>query len=184
MKTGRVVTLAPRPDQAEKLAYMQRRAAKDARDPMVVSWASRIARPFAPDDYLGIARELFRWVRDGIRYQRDPDRREELAPARVVLDRGWDDCDGKVRLFVAGLRSLGLDARVHPVWRAGILGHVQGQVRFPRSESVEHNQAGWLVGDLTIRGAELGDNPRRIASNPDTGKLPLSGGPPPVYLRP
>lgn len=184
MNTTRQVQIPPAPDQQQKLAFMQRRADHDALDPLIVSWASRIARPFAPDDWMGIATELFHWVRDGIRYQRDPDRKEELAPARIVLARGWDDCDGKVRLFVAGVRALGLEGRFFPIWRAGQLSHVMAAVKFAGSEKLPRNQHGWLIGDLTIRGAELGQNPYTIASNPDTGKLPLSGGPPPRFWIP
>jgi len=160
-------------------------AFRDALDPIIVEFASRLARPFAPDDYLSIVREIFRWVRDGIRYQRDPGLREDFAPAMVVLQRGWDDCDGKIKLAVALMRALGIEADVVPVWGSeGELSHVQLRVRFPGSNRVEGNQDGFLYAEITIRGAELGQSPRAIASNPETGKLPLSGGPDPAYLRP
>lgn len=173
----RLVHVEPRPEAVAKFNMLQSLAHRDAIDPVVVAFASKLAAPHAPDDWHGIAREIFAFVRDGIRYQHDPDRREELAPARLVLARGWDDCDGKARLAVALMRAVGLDAQIVPLWRRGQLAHVSIRVRFPGSERAAGNVAGWLPGELTIRGAELGDNPRRIAPNPQTGKLPLSGGP-------
>jgi transglutaminase-like putative cysteine protease len=167
----------PRPTEIRKLIVLRGQAYDDALDPAIVEMASTLARPFAPDDYLAIAREIFRWVRDGIRYQRDPGLREEFASAGEVLKRGWDDCDGKVKLAVAMLRSVGMTADVHPVWRGGNLTHVQLRVRWPGSTKVPGNVNGWIIGDETIKGAELTQNPRAVASNPDTGKLPLSGGP-------
>lgn len=179
----RVLRVPPRPRALAKWRELERQAAADAIDPVIVQFASRLARPFSPDDWLAIAREIFRWVRDGIRYQHDPDRREEFAPAMEVLQRGWDDCDGKVKLAVALMRALGMDAEVVPVFAGGELGHVQMRVRFPGSRRVAGNVDGWIYGEMTIRGAELTQNPHAVASNPDTGKLPLSGGPVPVYMR-
>lgn len=173
----RVVHIAPQPKALAKFNALQALAHRDAIDPAIVAFASRLAAPHAPDDWHSIAREIFAFVRDGIRYQHDPDRREELAPARVVLGRGWDDCDGKARLAVALMRSVGLDAQLVPLFRRGQLAHVSIRVRFPGSERIAGSVAGWIPGELTVRGVGLGDNPRRIAPNPDTGKLPLSGGP-------
>ncbi len=168
----------PRPTEIWKLDDLRRGAYDDALEPYIVEFASKLAAPFAPDDYLAITREIFRWVRDGIRYQRDPGLHEEFATAAQVLRRGWDDCDGKVRLAVALLRALGIEADVNPKWKGGYLTHVQLRVRFPGSHKVAGNVAGWIVGELTIRGAELTQDPRAIAARPETGKLPLSGGPP------
>lgn len=175
-----VVGVPPLPNEVRKLGVLRQGAFDDATDPKIVRFASELARPFPPDDYLSIAREIFRWVRDGIRYQRDPGLREEFESAGTVLERGWDDCDGKVRLAVAMLRALGIDADVNPKWKDGYLTHVQLRVRFPGSHKIPGNVAGWLVGETTVRGAELTQDPRAIASNAETGKLPLSGGPSPL----
>lgn len=157
----------------------------DALDPVIIEIASTIARPFAPDDYLAIVREVFRWVRDAIRYQADPGLIQDFSPARAVLERGRGNCVLKSKLAVAMLRALGMDADIVPVWDAkGNLPHVYIRVRFPGSHLVEGNRQGWLYAEMTIRGAELGMNPAAIASNPQTGKLPLSGGPEPDYLKP
>lgn len=168
--------VAPKPLEIAKLAKLREGAFDDARDPEIVRFASALARPHAPDDYLAITREIFRWVRDGIRYQRDPGGLEEFESAGTILRRGWDDCDGKVKLAVALLRSLGIEADVEPVWKNGNLSHVQLRVRWPGSQKVPGNRHGWILGELTIAGAELTQDPRSIAPNPETGRLPLSGG--------
>ncbi|SRR6266545_2762709 len=176
MKVRRVVRVMRSPLELAKLAKLRRQASADARDPEIVRFASALARPYRADDWLGISRTVYRWVRDGIRYQHDPDLQEEFAPSSEILSRGWDDCDGKAKLCVALLRALGLDAEVHPVWRGPYLAHVQVRVRFPGSESIRGHVKGWLIGDLTIANAELGQSPFAIASNAQTGKLPLAGG--------
>ena len=160
----------------QKLEILKRQAKRDAVDPIVVRLASRIVRPFAPDEWWKMASEIFRWVRDAIKYQHDPDRTEEFQDAAAIIDRGWDDCDGKAKTAVAMMRALGLDAEIVPHWRNGQLAHVSIRVRFPGSERHPSSVRGWLYGETTVRGAELGDNLKRIAPNPNTGKIPLSGG--------
>lgn len=179
----RVLTVAPKALELAKLQRLREQAIRDATDPMIVQFASRLARPFAPDDWLAIVRTIFQWVRDGIRYQHDPNRQEDFSDAVTILRRGYDDCDGKVKVAVALMRALGIEADVNPVWRDGYLSHVQLRVKFPGSLRVPGNVDGWIYGEMTVRGAELAGNPYAIASNPETGKLPLSGGPPPRYLR-
>lgn len=177
----------------EKLAFMRANIDAGATDPQLVELASTLARPFRADDWRGRAQVLHRFVRDGIRYQRDPNRREQIADPLVTLRRGYDDCDGKVALFVSLARALGLDADIWPVWRPGSEGtsdpeleHVQSAVRWPRSAqgaTLTHDGAdvldappgrGWLVSDPTIAGAELGVDPRVLPKNPDTGKPALA----------
>lgn len=175
----------PVPRELDKFRRFREGAFRDALDPIIIEFASSLARPFAPDDYLAIVREVFRWVRDAIRYQADPGLVQDFSSAAEVLHRGRGNCVLKSKLAVAMLRALGLDADIVPVWdREGRLPHVYIRVRFPGSSRVEGNIDGWLYAEMTIRGAELGQDPRAIASNPETGKLPLSGGPEPAYLRP
>jgi transglutaminase-like putative cysteine protease len=177
LEPRRRIVRTPDPLAVQKLEILKRMAKRDATDPIVVRLASRIVRPFAPDDWWQMAREIFRWVRDAIRYQHDPDRTEEFQDAAAIIDRGWDDCDGKAKTAVAMMRALGLDAEIVPHWRAGQLAHVSIRVRWPGSESHAGSVRGWLYGETTVRGAELGDNLKRIARDPDTKRIPLSGGP-------
>lgn len=169
----------------EKLAFMQAGAARDARNPYVQRIAVQLVKAFRPDDWRGMATEIHRYVRDGIRYTHDPDRKELLMSAVDTLRRGADDCDGKARVAVALARAAGLEAVVWPKWKGPVLAHVQWGVKWPGSERDPRAQAPavrlqlpgrreWIVGELTIKGAELGDDPSRIPVNPETGKLPLA----------
>lgn len=172
-------------DDRAKLAFMRQNAHEGARQQPIVRLASNLVRPFRADDWRAQATTLHRFVRDGIRYQRDPDRREQLADPRASIRRGYGDCDDKVAAFVSLCLALGLDADVWPVWRGDELTHVQGAVRWPGSERLPnaHDGAevqdgppgkGWIISDQTIRGAELGTDPRSLPRNPETGRLPLS----------
>jgi len=91
--------------------------------------AAIAARFLRIPDPLERAAAIHAWVRDSIRYVRDPDLREELADCATILGRSppQDDCDGKARLFVALCRACRLDARIRPV--------------FPEPDSFEHVQA-------------------------------------------
>lgn len=172
-------------DDRDKLRFMRAKATAGARARMIVALASRLTRPFAADDYRARADALFRFVRDGVRYQRDPARREQIADAEVTLERGYGDCDDKAILFAALAGAVGLEADVWPLWKGDFLAHVQEAVRWPGSERVPGARAGsdtldgppgagWLVSDATIAGAALGQDPRTVAVNPETGKLPLA----------
>lgn len=160
----------------EKLAFLDSVANEYATHPKIVALASRLIRRLRPDAYLAQAREIHRFVRDGIRYQPDPNRQEQLINPVSVIERGRDDCDGKAVTAVALMRAVGLDARVHPRWAGDELEHVQVRVRFPGSDHVggPYREGAWLIGEVTIRGAELGEDPHQLPKNPETGKLPLA----------
>ncbi len=170
-------------DDRDKLRFMREGAHRDARLPLIVETASRLVRPYKADDWRSQAQALHRFVRDGIRYQRDPDRREQLADARVPLTRGYGDCDDKVRLFVALANALGIEADTWPVWTGDVLKHVQTAIRWPGSERLPFARSstqldgppgsGWVVSDPTIAGAELGVDPLRLPRN-EVGRLPLA----------
>lgn len=162
-------------DDLTKLKWMQHDAETEARDPLVVNTASQLVHDLRPDDWSTQAQRIHRWVRDNIRYQHDPANLEELAPVRMVLTRRWDDCDGKARTAVAMARALGMEAKVWPMWRGPVLVHVQAAYRWPGSAHYPGaDSRGWVVGDPTIAGAELGQDPRTVPRNPETGRLPLA----------
>jgi transglutaminase-like putative cysteine protease len=178
-------------DDRGKLAFMRRNVHAAARMPSVVTLASRIVRPFRPDDWRTQVTELHRFVRDGVRYETDPDRREQLADPRASVVRGFGDCDDKASALCALGRALGLDCDIWPIWKGTNddgtprLGHVQAAFRWPGTERMRNAHdggevldgppgAGWLIADPTVRGAEVGANPLELPRNPDTGKLPLA----------
>jgi transglutaminase-like putative cysteine protease len=168
-----------------KLAFMRRNVHRAAVMPSVVTLASRIVRPFRPDDWRGQVSELHRFVRDGVRYERDPDQREQLADPRASVVRGYGDCDDKASALCALGRALGIDCDIWPVWKGTTLAHVQAAFRWPGSERLRQAHdgdevldgppgRGWLIADPTVRGAEVGANPLELPRNPDTGKPALA----------
>lgn len=127
----------------------------------------------------GKATAIHRWVRDAIAYQHDPAGLEEFADAETVARSGYDDCDGKARLFVSLIRALRdpeLGARIRPVFdRAGNFVHVQAEVRWPGSERDPRRETpdGWILAELIVKGVELGEDPLRVARV--AGEIPLAG---------
>lgn len=113
------------------------------------------------------ARAIQHWVRDKIHYVQDyriveglPG--EEFADSETVLRRGYDDCDGKSRLFVCLARICGLDVRIRPVFARHPLDfvHVQSEVRWPGSDRLSCSEpGGWCLVELILKGCEIGQNP-------------------------
>ncbi len=113
------------------------------------------------------ARAVHRFIRDTIHYVQDwrvieNEPGEEFADTETILRRGYDDCDGKSRAFVALCRCLGIDARIRPVFTKHPLDfvHVQAEVRWPGSEHVKGaTPDGWCLAEMILKGCEIGMNP-------------------------
>lgn len=158
----------------EKSAYLDAMASLDARQPPVRAFAARIVCARGPNETEPIVRDFHRFVRDCIRYVHDPSA-EEMADSATILNRGFDDCDGKSRLFVALCRAVGIPARIRPVFNAaGDFIHVQAETRWPGSERLPLAQpGGWLLAETTVQGCELGQDPAS-APRDRNGRLRLT----------
>lgn len=150
MTVTRSVTFAG-PD--EKANWLDTMATLDARLPRTREVARRFATArFAdPNDLPAVGRSLARFVRDSIRYVRDP-AGEEFSDSDVILDRGYGDCDDKCRLFVALARSIGARARTRPCFVGDEFVHVQAEL---------FTERGWEIVELIVRGVEPGAAPPR-----------------------
>ena len=119
-----------------------------------------LAAHFAPMPLAQRAAAVHVWVRDNVRYRRDPNGFEELADCESILSRKppRDDCDGKARLFCALALASGLDARILPVFPdPWTFAHVQAQVRYPGSANHPRaNKDGWIGVELCLEGVPLG----------------------------
>ena len=154
----------------DKAAWLDGQAWVDARLPYVRDVARRICLAHDPNDFEGIARDVFELAQHRIKYISDP-ASEEFSDAEVVLRQGYGDCDDKVRLFVALLRSASpsFNAAIRPVLTSDgeSFAHVQGVVRFPGSNLVRAYRGGvatyiaapggWLTAEVILRDARLGD---------------------------
>lgn len=161
----------------EKAQWLDAAASVDAASPWVQAQARWITTyaltPLAKAD------AVLRYVRDAIEYRPDRDpvgkRAEEFADTKSIMQRGFDDCDGKVRTFVALVRALalpGLVARVRPIHpRPGDFRHVQAEVRGPGIPGTE--VGGWARVETIVEGVEIGGDVARMR-RPD-GTYPLAG---------
>lgn len=150
------------PDGRAKAQWIDAQASLDARKPAVRELATRYAHAKGPNNPEGLARDLHAFCRDAIRYVRDPSF-EELADSTTILQRGFDDCDGKARLFVALCRAVSLDARIRPVFKGRDFVHCQAEVRWPGSEKLPTQQGdGWILAELILAGCELGQDPETL----------------------
>jgi transglutaminase-like putative cysteine protease len=118
-----------------------------------------------------LARELHRFARDEIRYVRDRGRGpsgEQFADSETIVARGYDDCDGKSRLFVALCRVVGLEAHIRAIFpHPGQFRHVQAEVRWPGSQREPlAGPGGWLLAELILKGCELGQSPDDVPRGP------------------
>jgi transglutaminase-like putative cysteine protease len=142
-----------REDGMQKAQWLDSMATLDARLPEVRQLARTIAMApiHDPNDREALARDIHGWVRDCIKYIRDP-AGEELSDAQQTLLQGFGDCDDKARLFVALCRSVGIDARIRPCFSGDNFVHVQAEVNVGRPKR-------WMLAELIAQGVPLGANP-------------------------
>jgi transglutaminase-like putative cysteine protease len=151
----------------EKANWLDAMAALDARLPETRALARRFAMsPYNDPNQLGaLARQFHRFVRDSIKYVRDP-HAEEFTDSDTILLRGYGDCDDKARLYVALCRSAGIVARIRPCFVGDDFVHVQAETLL---SDCEHGAAcfqedpgcQWCLSELIVHGLEIGDAPPR-----------------------
>lgn len=166
----------------EKARWLDAMAGMDSLRTSVQEFARRFLNM---NDAEARTRAIQRWVRDNIHYESDfrvsqGHAGEELADTPTMLRRRFEDCDGKARAMVAivraaeMLRPLGVQARIRPVYTRHPYAfvHVQVEVRWPRSEISERAQpGGWLLAELILKGAEIGDDPDTVPRGPGGERL-------------
>ncbi|TXH58029.1 MAG: hypothetical protein E6Q97_03310 [Desulfurellales bacterium] len=121
---------------------------------------------------------IFHFVRDRIKYVRDPGGKEQFADSAVVLKRGFDDCDGKARLFAAliyaseHLDPVGLEVELVPVFpMPDVFSHVTARVRWPKSHLFKGaSPDGWLRAETILKDVPLGAGSEKAQRGPD-GKI-------------
>lgn len=93
------------------LRYMAQFTKAAGRDYAIRRLALGIVAPFAQKDYLREAAALHAFVRDRIRYVKDPLDGELVQTPVATLGIGQGDCDDKATLLAALLRAAGHPAR-------------------------------------------------------------------------
>lgn len=168
------------PTLEEKAKWLDAAASLDSLRRGVRDVAARFVRTTSTP--AARTKALHRFVRDGIHYETDyrvaaKSPGEEFADSETILRRGYDDCDGKSRLFVAllraaeALRPLGTESRIRPVFRPHVYAfvHVQVEVRWPGSSSLPYatHPDGWILAEMILKGAELGQDPDDVPRGPN-----------------
>jgi hypothetical protein len=135
----------------QTIREMERLVDKGRADLVVNDAAIRIIRAagVAPKDYAREVTALFRYVRDKVRYVKDPISVELVHSAAETLKRRAGDCDDKAVLLATLLQSVGHKTRFQVVaTRPGDFHHVliQAQVGgrwVPLDPTVERAAPGW-----------------------------------------
>lgn len=154
----------------EKARWLDSAASLDSLRKGLLQAAERFTGMQDPEDR---ARHIQRFVRDHFRYVQDfrvsqGMRGEEFADSESILKRGYDDCDGKSRLYVALVRAaemakpVGLEVAIRPVFQKHPLEfvHVQAVTRWPGSKGLAYaDRAGWVLTELILKGCEMGQDP-------------------------
>jgi len=74
--------------------------------------AEDITRSCRSKDYLCNAERIYNWVKDNIKWDRDPLRKEQIRSPITTLDRGVGDCDDHTVLLGSLLESMGIPTRI------------------------------------------------------------------------
>lgn len=83
-----------------------------ARNPLIRERANIETRYLKQKDWRGQIEKIFEFVRDKIRYQRDIHGVETLHFPEIILEQGQGDCDDKVILLGALLKSIGYPVKL------------------------------------------------------------------------
>lgn len=164
------------PDPETKGKWLDAAASRDVEHPLVQSIAARM-RHDAAGDPLAFCRVAHRHCRDVVKYRSDVGG-EEFADSAMVLARGYDDCDGKSRAFVALCRASGIEglrARIVPIFdKSGHFRHVQAEATWPGARPPLAGPDGWVLAELTLKGVELGQGAEAARRDQLTGRIDLA----------
>lgn len=152
-----------RSDEWTIIANLQAVVDGYGRLPLLREYALRIAPPRQNMDVVRQAAVLFRWVKDNVIYQPDPDGAEFVqTPARMLEQistggRSIGDCDDHVVLLGSLLVALGIPSRVAGVRinQAGWYNHVIIMARL---------QGNWIDLDPCVKNGPQPPYPERLVS--------------------
>jgi len=126
------------------------------RKPEIVKVAREIVINCPPKDYYCEAETIFQWIKDNIRYTRDPLNAEWLQEPDVTLREGQADCDCSAVLMASLCAAIGMQTgfetvRADPAHPDEYV-HVYAIVRTNR---------GWRAADTTMQESYFGWRPTR-----------------------
>jgi len=122
--------------------------------PTIISAASTIIRNAANKDYFSEAEQIFNFVKQNIRYTRDPEGVELVQAPWITLKRGQGDCDDQATIVAALAAAIGMQTGFE-----AIRGSAQTPDEFTHVYAVIRTNKGWRAADTTVDEAQFGWRP-------------------------
>lgn len=159
-KTQTTITLKGIPDgRAGTLAVlkeMRNLAREGKKNPNVFDLSREIVKNIPPKKWALEANAVFQWVRDNIRYVKDPRNLETLHTPEKILEYGQGDCDDQSILLASILETIGHPARFVAVGFApGTYSHVYVETKIANK---------WIPLDATMEKWAMGRKPNNITT--------------------
>lgn len=155
--------LSPTENRAAVAATLKRMASiakKASVEPQVIDTARRIVAGVRGKDFRGEAAAIQNFVRERVRYTRDPYFSETLQTPAVTLSQLQGDCDDHAILVASLLTAIGAPVRFRAIRIPGNgsdLGHVLAETRFGRGwvpvETTEPWPFGVYPDNIDLRGS-------------------------------
>lgn len=138
------------------MAWMAKLANQAQFDPAIRELSERIVKNLWPHDYLSEYVAILVWIRQNIRYTRDPITIEQVKTPRAVIETGTADCDEMGTLAAAMVGTIGGKSRfVAASFSVGRpLSHVW-------AEAWEDGSKAWIILD-PVPGRRVGQMVGRI----------------------
>lgn len=147
----------PAPDPETTMRVMAKLIVDGQYDGALRNLAEQIVRGLTPHDYLSEYAAVLNWVRQNIRYVRDPRTIEQVKTPRVIVETGSADCDDMAILIGTLVGALGGQVRLVAAAFAGKehLTHVWCEAFDPLSKA-------WVVLD-PVPGRRVDEMLKRIS---------------------
>ena len=159
-KTETKITLSGIPDgkagTLTALKTMRELARGGKSNPAVFDLSRNIVKKLPQKDWAKEVSAVYQWVRDNIRYVRDPRNIETLHTPQKILEYGQGDCDDQSILLASLLETLGHPARFVAV------GFVPGTYSHVYVETKIGNR--WIPLDATMAKWKPGQKPNNITN--------------------
>jgi transglutaminase-like putative cysteine protease len=135
---------------------LMKKLVQDARtNGLVRQLALQLVSGLAQKDYLGEAKKIHEFVRDKIRYVRDPNKVEALHTVEQLLVQRQGDCDDKTVLVAALLEAIGHKTRIKAIGFKRGFCHVYPEVNIKGVWYAVETTEPWIFGQVPKQAPDL-----------------------------
>jgi len=142
------------PGTERTVTEMNRLVREGRNHPAIVHDARQIVRNVPRKDYAAEAEAIFAWIKDNIRYTRDPRGTEWLQRAEVTLKEGHGDCDCLSVLQNAMFEALGMETGF-----VAVKAEPRAPEEFSHIYPIVNTQHGWRAADVVANESYFGWQP-------------------------